>query len=223
MNIGEQDQNNIIRTNCIDCLDRTNKMQYYIGREKLLSDLVNSNVIERNKYINFVNQCRDRKLMADEVESELNLTVLDNKLVSGYLKNFRNMYEDLGNNLSLQYAGTSAMSAAAIGVESRNVGRSIQDLFSGIKRYFVNRYGHDNLQNAYEIVSGCKTKGVLKNNDSNIWLFARLCLIMILFHSFLFRVFKSKKLGLIYKLFVVFVAIFVISILFPIKLPSQLY
>ena len=68
-----------VRTNCTDCLDRTNSVQTYLGLETLQYQLM-----------------------------DLNLTDKPN-IVSRFVEMFRAMWISNGNELSKMYAGTGAL------------------------------------------------------------------------------------------------------------------
>ena len=68
-----------VRTNCTDCLDRTNSVQTFLGLETLQYQLM-----------------------------DLNLTDKPN-IVSRFNEMFRTMWVNNGNELSKMYAGTGAL------------------------------------------------------------------------------------------------------------------
>ena len=68
-----------VRTNCTDCLDRTNSVQTFLGLETLQYQLM-----------------------------DLNLTDKPN-IVSRFNEMFRSMWVNNGNELSKMYAGTGAL------------------------------------------------------------------------------------------------------------------
>ncbi|KAI4291924.1 phosphatidylinositol 4-phosphatase [Pancytospora philotis] len=82
---GDSKQQTIVRTNCIDCLDRTNSFQYIVGRRILREQLAKSKLVAAGR--------------ADEAE---------------YAHALREMFFKNGNYLSAQYAGTPALLAKHI-------------------------------------------------------------------------------------------------------------
>ena len=95
------EQKSIIRTNCLDCLDRTNSVQLFIGLESL----------------NYQLRC----FKGLEV-SEKNLTK--------FREVFRQMWIINGDNLSRIYAGTGAIQGKSVTQDlSRSLTRAIQNNF----------------------------------------------------------------------------------------------
>ena len=77
-------QKGVFRTNCMDCLDRTNVVQAYMNKDAL-ADILSTLGILRNNSI------------AELEENE------------AFLKTYRNSWADHGNLISIQYAGTGAL------------------------------------------------------------------------------------------------------------------
>ena len=78
-----QEQNGVFRTNCLDCLDRTNVVQSFLAKKHLLRILEKEGVIPTE----------DELLMSNEL--------------------FNNLCADNGDWLSLIYAGTKALKSSA--------------------------------------------------------------------------------------------------------------
>lgn len=78
----KEQQKTIIRTNCIDSLDRTNSFQYMVGKAMLEKQLQRGHLTSNSK-----------------------------KVKETYLKAFKRMFYENGNYLSLQYSGTPALLA----------------------------------------------------------------------------------------------------------------
>lgn len=215
-------QNEIIRTNCIDCLDRTNKMQYFIGREVLLSNFLESGIIDKETYLQYKNTIKSQKLVVSEIDNFLELIFVENKVALEYLDKFAKMYEDLGNNISVQYAGTPAMSSSAIGVKYKSWKEPLADLYKSISRYFINRLQHGELQNAYEIVSGYKNVGILKTSNYNYFMIFKILIFMIFIFKLFFKKFESRKNDFLVKICVSIFFCISIPFVFPINYPSKL-
>ncbi len=129
----------IIRTNCIDCLDRTNSMQYLIGHNVLFDQL-----------------CDYFK----------KLKLKDNSTI--YLEKLKIMFLENGNNLSIQYAGTPALLHNNIYKNKNAVITRIDDFLYSLKRYWINRTQHGNLQNSYNILCGIKNNGTIRNYQKTL-------------------------------------------------------
>lgn len=122
-------QKEIIRSNCIDCLDRTNSMQYIIGCEVLRYQLKSS----------------DDQESTDKIKQHRRI--------------LQRLYYDNGNNLSLQYAGTKAMATYLMEDSGSNLVKRLEDVYLSLSRYFINRYHHGYLHDSYEIVTGVREHG----------------------------------------------------------------
>ncbi|XP_041127679.1 synaptojanin-1-like isoform X3 [Polyodon spathula] len=98
----ERCQSGTVRVNCLDCLDRTNSVQAYIGLEMLLKQLAVMGLTEKPQ------------------------------LVTRFQEVFRSMWSMNGDSISKIYAGTGALEGKAKGKlkdGARSVTRTIQNNF----------------------------------------------------------------------------------------------
>jgi hypothetical protein len=103
MNTGQilNEQKSIIRTNCLDCLDRTNSVQLFIGLECLKFQLNFFKKLENNE-----------------------------KILQKFREVFRQMWIINGDNLSKIYAGTGAIQGKSMTQDiSRSLSRAFQNSF----------------------------------------------------------------------------------------------
>ncbi|KAL6122074.1 hypothetical protein NUSPORA_00922 [Nucleospora cyclopteri] len=114
----ERKQSIFIRINCIDCLDRTNAMQYLIMKEIV----------------------------------KLHYLIDQEGIKSCFDKNFKRIWLQNGNNLSLQYSGTPALHSAVIKGETGIKGVFIDGYYS-IIRYFINRLGDIQVNEIYKLLT----------------------------------------------------------------------
>ena len=77
-------QKGVFRTNCMDCLDRTNVVQSYMGGETLAHILASMGILTSSS--------------VTELEENLHFQNI-----------FRNCWADHGNLIAVQYAGTGAL------------------------------------------------------------------------------------------------------------------
>lgn len=138
------EQKTVIRTNCIDCLDRTNAMQSEIGKQILGLQL------------------KDTRIE-------------DQASIDKYTEAHHKLYKECGNMLSIQYAGTKAMSSHAIGINSGSIKGALADLSLGLTRYTINRMAHGSLNDSYGIVTGIKTNGNVLTATPTKIILLRLC------------------------------------------------
>ncbi|KAI8544752.1 hypothetical protein RHMOL_Rhmol08G0319300 [Rhododendron molle] len=137
-------QSGVLRTNCIDCLDRTNVAQYAYGLVALGYQLRALGFIESP------NIDRDSLLGADLMK----------------------LYETMGNTLALQYGGSVAHNK--IFSESRGQWKAAtqsQEFFTNLQRYYNNAYVDPEKQDAINVFLGhfqpCQGKPALWEMDSD--------------------------------------------------------
>lgn len=120
-----QYQNGFIRTNCMDCLDRTNVVQALIGIESLRFQL---------QYFGILN------------ESVFNLDAWPE-----FVYIFKNLWADNGDICSKQYAGTGALKADYTRIGKRTLGGMVNDLSNSLTRYFKNNFTDGYKQDALNL------------------------------------------------------------------------
>lgn len=132
-----EEQRGIIRSNCIDCLDRTNVTQSYLAQKTLDIQLQRLGVFTSTEYISMFPE--------------------------DYVK-FRTLWAEQGDEISLEYAGTHALKGDLVRYGKQTVAGFIKDGMSALSRYYVNNF-HDGIrQDALDLVSGRYT--VSKSNPS---------------------------------------------------------
>ncbi|TYG74179.1 hypothetical protein ES288_D04G162000v1 [Gossypium darwinii] len=132
-----EEQRGIIRSNCIDCLDRTNVTQSYLAQQTLDIQLQRLGVFTSTEYISMFPE--------------------------DYVK-FRTLWAEQGDEISLEYAGTHALKGDLVRYGKQTVAGFIKDGMSALSRYYVNNF-HDGIrQDALDLVSGRYT--VSKSNPS---------------------------------------------------------
>jgi len=123
----------VIRTNCVDCLDRTNVVQSKISKIKMVEQL-------------------------DLVEYSTGKTVLD---IDDYLeekesKKVAQIWNNNANTLSMQYTGTSALKNDLTEHGVRTIRGLIQDAISSGRRYVNNNFTDGRVQETIEMVTGVR-------------------------------------------------------------------
>lgn len=173
-------QKEVIRTNCIDCLDRTNSMQYLIGERIFAQQLEDAQVVNKEE-------------------------------IRRYREALRRAYFENGNAISMQYAGTNAMSSrhitGSMTDEERLESLKRQSRFSrltnsalfellrdckySLERYFLNRFFHGKHHTVVNIVAGNTVRGELEHNPGG-WSMNRLMSLryLLIFPLFFFCVKK---------------------------------
>ncbi|KAI5061915.1 hypothetical protein GOP47_0022454 [Adiantum capillus-veneris] len=117
----------VVRTNCIDCLDRTNVTQSLLGRKSLEVQLQRLNIFEQS----------------DTIDKFPNLDV-----------KLKTLWADHGDNVSLQYSGTSALKGDFVRFGKRTVHGILKDGYSGLARYYYNNLHDGKRQDALDLAAG---------------------------------------------------------------------
>lgn len=152
-------QAQIIRTNCIDCLDRTNSAQYLIGKAILRLQLLQAPAGDRPP---------------DEPTDESSDRAADQE----YQGAFARMFCENGDYLSTQYAGTPALLSAHILPAGWPVLRRAVDGCYSVRRYFINRLRHGRLQDSYDILTGKLRTGSLTDRRAKTYRAATLLTVL---------------------------------------------
>lgn len=123
-------QSGVFRTNCVDCLDRTNVVQTLFGRVFLYKML---NKIDKNVIPN------GNPFQAFHPSFE---------------KNFKFMWADHGDNLSLAYSGTGALKADYVRTGKRTLMGNIHDGYLSCKRFYINNFKDGYNQDCHDYFLG---------------------------------------------------------------------
>jgi len=126
-------QKGIVRTNCIDCLDRTNVVQTVFARNAIETFLRQRNLLEANQSL---------PSAFPEIEVQ-----------------FKVIWADHGDELSQQYSGTGALKSGFTRTGKRTLSGFIDDGIKSIKRYYLNNFEDGRKQDALDLVSGTFTIG----------------------------------------------------------------
>ncbi|XP_024545683.1 phosphoinositide phosphatase SAC8 [Selaginella moellendorffii] len=122
-----QIQLGVIRTNCVDCLDRTNVTQSLFGRKALETQLRHLGVFKASDTIH-----KDPSFDAK----------------------FKAMWANHGDEISIQYSGTPALKGDFVRYGKRTVFGLIRDGFNALARYFYNNFTDGVKQDAMDLVAG---------------------------------------------------------------------
>eukprot|EP00003_Mantamonas_plastica_P011551 TRINITY_DN2129_c0_g3_i2.p1 TRINITY_DN2129_c0_g3~~TRINITY_DN2129_c0_g3_i2.p1 ORF type:complete len:565 (+),score=174.18 TRINITY_DN2129_c0_g3_i2:759-2453(+) len=121
-------QNGCVRTNCIDCLDRTNVVQSHIARDVLLKQFKQMGMLSN-----------DADTFTDQTEFE---------------KIFKTVWADNADSMSKQYAGTGALKTDFTRTGKRSNKGMIQDGINSVKRFFINTYQDSQRQEMLDLFLG---------------------------------------------------------------------
>ncbi|KAG8884578.1 hypothetical protein FRB97_003875 [Tulasnella sp. 331] len=120
-------QTAVVRSNCIDCLDRTNVTQSAIAKWSLTQQLRAVGILTEK----------------DVVDSH-----------PEFMQMFRNMWADHGNCISNAYAGSPALKADVTRTGKRTTEGMLRDGWSAITRYSKNNFFDGERQDAFDLFTG---------------------------------------------------------------------
>ncbi|GAB4848390.1 GTPase activating protein (GAP) for Rho1p [Ancistrocladus abbreviatus] len=123
--VGEQ--HGVVRTNCIDCLDRTNVTQSMIGRKMLESQLRRIGVFDAK----------------ETISSHPNFD-----------ENFKIKWANHGDDISIQYSGTDALKGDFVRYGQRTMQGVLKDGCNALVRYYLNNFVDGTKQDAIDLVHG---------------------------------------------------------------------
>lgn len=119
-------QNGIARTNCIDCLDRTNAAQFVIGKRALGHQLHALGILENTSI--------------DYDTDAVNL--------------FTHMYHDHGDTIAVQYGGSQLVNTMETYRKINQWTSHSRDMIESFKRYYNNSFLDGQRQEAYNLFLG---------------------------------------------------------------------
>jgi phosphatidylinositol 4-phosphatase len=120
-------QNAVVRTNCMDCLDRTNVVQSMIGRFVLTQMLTDLGILQES----------------GSVEQDHSFEYL-----------FRNMWADNADVVSKAYSGTGAQKTDFTRTGQRTKRGAMNDFNNGATRYIKNNFLDGPRQDAFDVFLG---------------------------------------------------------------------
>ncbi|ODQ77515.1 hypothetical protein BABINDRAFT_15493 [Babjeviella inositovora NRRL Y-12698] len=120
-------QTSVVRTNCMDCLDRTNVVQSMLARWILQEQLIETGVVDKTPW--------------EIVSPAFNLV-------------FQNMWADNADAVSFAYSGTGALKTDFTRTGSRTKIGALNDLSNSITRYYRNNLEDGERQDAFDIALG---------------------------------------------------------------------
>ncbi|KAK8716873.1 hypothetical protein V6N13_044166 [Hibiscus sabdariffa] len=122
-----KEQHGIVRTNCIDCLDRTNVTQSMIGRKMLELQLRRIGIFSAE----------------ETVSSHPNL---DEK--------YKILWANHGDDVSIQYSGTPALKGDFVRFGKRTIQGILNDFYNALGRYYLNNFADGTKQDAIDLLQG---------------------------------------------------------------------
>lgn len=120
-------QSVVVRTNCMDCLDRTNVVQTMLARWTLTRQLLDLGVLQAGE-------------SADDDETFRTL--------------FRNVWADNADVVSKSYSGTGALKTDFTRTGERTRAGMVQDFKNSLTRYVKNNFGDGPRQDGFDLFLG---------------------------------------------------------------------
>jgi hypothetical protein len=120
-------QTSVVRTNCMDCLDRTNVVQSMLGRWAVTRQLMDAGVLRPGENANDDREFEDL---------------------------FRNIWADNADVVSKSYSGTGALKTDFTRTGKRTRAGALQDLNNSITRYVRNNFMDGPRQDGFDVFLG---------------------------------------------------------------------
>lgn len=136
-------QKSVVRTNCMDCLDRTNVVQTTLARWVLNDQLRSVGILTE----------------MDRVENH-----------PKFLHVFRNVWSDHADVISKAYSGTGALKTDFTRLGKRTAEGVLQDGLNSLTRYMKNNFFDGKRQDAYDLITGAwDPKTNVPYTDTRTW------------------------------------------------------
>lgn len=117
----------VVRSNCIDCLDRTNVTQSMIGRKMLEFQL--------------------RRLGVFDAEETISTH-------PNFDDSFKILWANHGDEISIQYSGTPALKGDFVRCGQRTIHGILKDGWNALMRYYLNNFCDGTKQDAIDLLQG---------------------------------------------------------------------
>ena len=128
-------QRSVVRTNCVDCLDRTNVVQTTVSRWILIRQLKDLGILSND-------EVADDAISLPQKDAE---------------EAFRLMWGDNGDQMSLLYAGTRALKRDVTRLGKRTKQGALDDGWNSALRYYINNYQDLKRQKAIDTLLNIQT------------------------------------------------------------------
>jgi hypothetical protein len=136
-------QKGTVRTNCIDCLDRTGVAQSVFARSVLARQMTGLGLMEESKHnANLLSSGDD--VTGPEFSAHMEAVL-------------KRIWADNADALSMQYAGTGALKSDYTRTGKRTTAGALEDLQKSLTRYFKNNFLDGFQQDALDLFLGFYT------------------------------------------------------------------
>ncbi|CAG8525576.1 10094_t:CDS:10 [Acaulospora morrowiae] len=186
-------QKSVVRTNCMDCLDRTNVVQSTFAKWMLTQQLREVGVLSNR----------------ERIDENINFMDL-----------FRNVWADNADAVSFSYSGTGALKTDFTRTGKRTFQGNMADFKNSVIRYVTNTFKDGDRQDAFDLLLGNYEVGVniytspfLDNRSSLTKLAPQMLFACIALLEFLFLIPKSEGYSYIVGILMLFTTFVIISLL----------
>ncbi|OBT62566.1 hypothetical protein VE03_07353 [Pseudogymnoascus sp. 23342-1-I1] len=155
-------QTSIVRTNCMDCLDRTNVVQSMLARHTLNRMLRDLGVLPRDETFN-----------SDSAFESL----------------FRNIWADNADVVSKSYSGTGALKTDFTRTGNRTKAGALQDLSNSITRYAKNNFLDGPKQDSFDLFLGAHLPATGNIGNTSVFVDRRPVIIQAVPYVLAFAIF----------------------------------
>ena len=155
-------QTSVVRTNCMDCLDRTNVVQSMLARWTLDRMLTDIGILQRGE------------TFSDDAAFE---------------SVFRNLWADNADVVSKSYSGSGALKTDFTRTGKRTKAGALQDLTNSITRYVKNNFADGPKQDAFDLFLGAYLPSASSISSTRVYLDRRPLLIQAIPYILAFSIF----------------------------------
>lgn len=120
-------QTGVVRSNCMDCLDRTNVAQAALAKDAMQRQLTSIGILS------------PKETLDDHAE---------------FIHVFRNVWADHADMISRAYSGTGALKTDFTRTGKRTRQGALADLGNSVARYFKNNFMDGKRQDAFDVTTG---------------------------------------------------------------------
>jgi hypothetical protein len=147
-------QNGVVRTNCMDCLDRTNVVQSIFGRYALFNELHGLTT----------NTSTTKKLLPAALTKDYRNNAMALPWPTGEV-NHRLLWADNADAISRLYAGTPALKGDFTRTGKRTKRGALDDGVNSLQRYYLNNFMDADRQEGMDLMTGYATFTVLRDGE----------------------------------------------------------
>lgn len=141
-------QTSVVRTNCMDCLDRTNVVQSTLGRWVLNRQLRDVGILQSTEVIE-----NDEQFM--QIFKNSKFLIVSSGFRANYANNQLNIvWADNADSLSIPYSGTGALKTDFTRTGKRTRTGLINDFNNSAFRYIKNNYLDGSRQDGIDLILG---------------------------------------------------------------------